>query len=611
MSPTRSSRDRSCRDRPDRHAGGTRTDRDRPRGAASESRARSLRGRDLPTVAARPGPARSPRHRRHRPDASRGRGRHAGRRGVRAIGSASATRRAAPAITSSASTCRAARATASACRRRDASVTRPTASSRHRDRRACSSPSTRRSTESDPMIGSTSSPERGPTPDRPSVSLLDAQRERTRARRRLRLDQGAPPPLVSTACRCGAGSRCAAIRSGGSPSSTCTRSRRFMTRCGRCARSRRSSNASGRSACVSSRAAHAAHRGAGRGARGIRCATAASRGGRGADHDWIVLPRLDARAMRLAAARADVASARRRPVRPAPARDRGVRAHRLLASRTAPTAAPSRTSARAARARSAGRGRPTSATSASGRAPTSARGDGGIRSSARRRRRRSCRSNARASRRDARLADRSSRLRHDARRSLWASAAICARTPSIRGYDCWPLVPQQLRGIALLQFPWSARAMDEAARGARRASAATSPSPTPKPAAGAAPPLECAPARRAARGPATRLHLPPLAELPARGRRDAADPGNPPIAASRFRSRRCCSTSTRRRHLATAGRFPPARWRSPAARGSTIWSRLGARARRRRPRARPARRRAPEPSRRWSLFAAKEREARP
>ena len=52
--------------------------------------------------------------------------------------------------------------------------------------------------------------------------------------------------------------------------------------------------------------------------------------------------------------------------------------------------------------------------------------------------------------------------RHHARRSLWESAAIRAHAV-IRGCDCWPLVQQQLAGIALLQFPWSARAMDEAA----------------------------------------------------------------------------------------------------------------------------------------------------
>ena len=32
----------------------------------------------------------------------------------------------------------------------------------------------------------------------------------------------------------------------------------------------------------------------------------------------------------------------------------------------------------------------------------------------------------------------------------------------VRGYDVWPVVAEELRGVADLQFPWSARAMDEA-----------------------------------------------------------------------------------------------------------------------------------------------------
>ena len=52
--------------------------------------------------------------------------------------------------------------------------------------------------------------------------------------------------------------------------------------------------------------------------------------------------------------------------------------------------------------------------------------------------------------------------RHAIRRSLWNSADLRAHAV-IRGVDCWPLVREQLAGIALLQFPWSARAMDEAA----------------------------------------------------------------------------------------------------------------------------------------------------
>jgi hypothetical protein len=52
--------------------------------------------------------------------------------------------------------------------------------------------------------------------------------------------------------------------------------------------------------------------------------------------------------------------------------------------------------------------------------------------------------------------------RHRMRESLWTSADIRAHAV-IKGCDCWPLVKEELAGIALLQFPWSARAMDEAA----------------------------------------------------------------------------------------------------------------------------------------------------
>lgn len=54
------------------------------------------------------------------------------------------------------------------------------------------------------------------------------------------------------------------------------------------------------------------------------------------------------------------------------------------------------------------------------------------------------------------------RDRHSIRRLMWASADLRAHAV-IRGCDCWPLVRAQLGGVALLQFPWSARAMDEAA----------------------------------------------------------------------------------------------------------------------------------------------------
>ena len=54
------------------------------------------------------------------------------------------------------------------------------------------------------------------------------------------------------------------------------------------------------------------------------------------------------------------------------------------------------------------------------------------------------------------------KTRHAVRRALLASDDL-RRAAVIRGCDCWPVISEALAGIALLQFPWSARAMDEAA----------------------------------------------------------------------------------------------------------------------------------------------------
>ena len=54
------------------------------------------------------------------------------------------------------------------------------------------------------------------------------------------------------------------------------------------------------------------------------------------------------------------------------------------------------------------------------------------------------------------------RERHQMRRALWKSTDLRARAV-IRGCNCWPVIREELAGIALLQWPWSARAMDEAA----------------------------------------------------------------------------------------------------------------------------------------------------
>jgi hypothetical protein len=52
------------------------------------------------------------------------------------------------------------------------------------------------------------------------------------------------------------------------------------------------------------------------------------------------------------------------------------------------------------------------------------------------------------------------RERHVMRRALWGSSEL-RQHAVIGGCDCWPVVREELAGIALLQWPWSARAMDE------------------------------------------------------------------------------------------------------------------------------------------------------
>ena len=54
------------------------------------------------------------------------------------------------------------------------------------------------------------------------------------------------------------------------------------------------------------------------------------------------------------------------------------------------------------------------------------------------------------------------KARHAVRRALLGSEDL-RRASVIHGCDCWPMVREALAGIALLQFPWSTRAMDEAA----------------------------------------------------------------------------------------------------------------------------------------------------
>ena len=46
-------------------------------------------------------------------------------------------------------------------------------------------------------------------------------------------------------------------------------------------------------------------------------------------------------------------------------------------------------------------------------------------------------------------------------RAIWRSAAV-REAAVVQGCDLWPLIREQLAGVVLLQWPWSARAMDEA-----------------------------------------------------------------------------------------------------------------------------------------------------
>jgi hypothetical protein len=201
------------------------------------------------------------------------------------------------------------------------------------------------------------------------------------------------------------------------------------------------------------------------------------------------------------------------------------------------------------------------------------------------------------------------RDRHRARRSLWDSAELRAHAV-IRGCDCWPLVRQQLAGIALLQFPWSARSMDEAAA----ALAAIGPDIAVTYAEaggwGRALALEC------------RRRGIPLAGLQHgfiyrhwlnyRHEPDetAADPGNPSDPGFPFPASTLLFDESAARQLTTRGRFPPDRL---AVTGSARLDELSASVRALSPADGERIRQAmgAGDSRPLVLFAAKEREARP
>jgi hypothetical protein len=201
------------------------------------------------------------------------------------------------------------------------------------------------------------------------------------------------------------------------------------------------------------------------------------------------------------------------------------------------------------------------------------------------------------------------RDRHAVRRLMWDSADLRAHAV-IRGCDCWPIVREQLAGIALLQFPWSARAMDEAAAALDAVSPEVAVTYAEAGGWGRALALEC------------RRRGIPLAGLQHgfiyrhwlnyrhEGDETVPDPRNVSDAGFPFPAATLLFDEHAARHLTTAGRFPPA---SLAVTGSARLDELTAAMRAITPADVEAVRRSANVKDDVVvvLFAAKEREARP
>jgi hypothetical protein len=149
------------------------------------------------------------------------------------------------------------------------------------------------------------------------------------------------------------------------------------------------------------------------------------------------------------------------------------------------------------------------------------------------------------------------RERHAVRRLMWDSAELRAHAV-IRGCDCWPIVREQLAGIALLQFPWSARAMDEAAAALDAIAPDAAVTYAEAGGWGRALALECRrrgiPLAGLQHGFIYRhwLNYRHEADETAADPRNVSDPGFPFPAATLLFDEHAA------RHLAEAGRFPPA-----------------------------------------------------
>ena len=168
-------------------------------------------------------------------------------------------------------------------------------------------------------------------------------------------------------------------------------------------------------------------------------------------------------------------------------------------------------------------------------------------------------------------------------RTRCSAAPRCGRRARAGGYDVWDLIAPELQGIATLQFPWSARAMDEAGAAMELARPRLVLTYAEAGGWGRAIMLEARRRGIASRRHPARLHLSALAQLPARAGRDAAvrvdDPGSRLPAARPDGGLRsgCRAPSRGRRRVPAIG---AGRHRQPGTR----------RARRSRPGHRPGRR---------------------
>ena len=148
------------------------------------------------------------------------------------------------------------------------------------------------------------------------------------------------------------------------------------------------------------------------------------------------------------------------------------------------------------------------------------------------------------------------RDRHSVRAALWNSADLRAHAV-VRGCDCWPLVRDLLAGIALLQFPWSARTMDESSAALAAIEPAVAVTYAEAGGWGRALALECRrrriPLAGLQHGFIYRHWLNYLHEED----ETQPDPRNPADAGFPFPARTLLFDRHAASHLAGAGRFPP------------------------------------------------------